>query len=111
MIPEVAAEAAVGWDKAGSAAAARLSPTLRLRPEGSSPKSDPKGARRSPAHLLKVAKRVAVVGRRSLRELVPPYVSKSTYFPERKSFTALRDRGGRILGRRLRANSAAPAGA
>ncbi len=40
-IPLVAAEAVVGWDKAGSAAAARLSSTLRLRPEGSSPKSGP----------------------------------------------------------------------
>ena len=52
------------------------------------------------AHLLKVAKRVAVVGRRSLRELVPPYVSKSTHFPERKSFTALPAGGWRIEERR-----------
>jgi len=34
---------------------------------------------------FKVSNRVAVVGRRSLRELVPPYVSKSTRFHERKS--------------------------
>ena len=57
-----AAEAAVGWDKAGSAAA---------------------------GPPFKVSNRVAVVGRRSLRELVPPYVSKRTRFHDRKSFTAL----------------------